>query len=385
MKIAAKNDAETGVRVDSRQVTEMLSQVLRQPDIILEERPQEVLEPAQEVLPKPAQLLVENKLPRHDELSRSEDIAPVENVRAAESSIESAQAFNPAARSEEDTSTVDATSEQKYPNPEPDVATDSQEKLQVYGVEDSIVARGADAASGEQGAIEWQLASEDALVETAIKLDEVSVVETKHEAVEQVTAESDLVEEQPVKQEITPDPQTSELISGHIEGAVQLEDEQLPKVETFVLALPELARNNLAELIQNAEPEKVEAIETLTVTIAVIADRLHVLALDGRGSGEEALQIEAVLRVQYAELLTQLGVPAEEQEDLVGEFLQLIYSEMYSKEELLWQQSEDYDPMREKDHWRNLVNDDDGRSGLLSRVARELVRMSVQSAAALGR
>ncbi|MDL2363006.1 MAG: hypothetical protein QFB86_01330 [Patescibacteria group bacterium] len=142
----------------------------------------------------------------------------------------------------------------------------------------------------------------------------------------------------------TPAVYTGQLAVEHITAAPHLEVEQKEQVETLVQTMPENVQEAFDTFVKTAKPERIEAVEELTVTIAAVANRLHVLHKENRGDSEESQQIEAVLTKQYEALLTHLGLPADE--ETVKEFIRLVCSAEYEYE-VVQLQEDSVDPMRE--------------------------------------
>jgi hypothetical protein len=108
------------------------------------------------------------------------------------------------------------------------------------------------------------------------------------------------------------------------EEAVQ---EKVEQVTHFVAAMPEDVSEAIVVKFESGEPEEVEQIEQLVVQLATATDRLHNLAMSEALDSEEAVQIEALVEVWYAELCEAVGVISEPDE--IKRFIALIKSPEY--------------------------------------------------------
>lgn len=124
-------------------------------------------------------------------------------------------------------------------------------------------------------------------------------------------------------------PTAEEVIVADIGERLEVSEEVVEQVETLVAQMPEEVGERLAEFIadEENEPEVVAATEELVVRIAQVADRLHELAMTEQLEGPEAEQIQEVLREWYAELLTTLELPVDE--EVLAAFIELVCSEAY--------------------------------------------------------
>lgn len=107
--------------------------------------------------------------------------------------------------------------------------------------------------------------------------------------------------------------EANEGVIAHIQEMMVLPEEVIEQTEVFLEVLPEVAQLCLAEYIRMAEPEAVEKMETLVINIAQAAERLHILTTSERGDSPEAEQIEELLVEWYSEMLSELGIEADEQ------------------------------------------------------------------------
>jgi hypothetical protein len=107
------------------------------------------------------------------------------------------------------------------------------------------------------------------------------------------------------------------------------------QITYFVEAVPETVQEKLVTFMETAEPEQVIAMETLVVTIAQAAGRLHELVMTEQAGGQEAQIIEELISEWYTELLQTIGIEPEEK--LIAEFIQKIKSESYvPAQKTLW-------------------------------------------------
>lgn len=124
-------------------------------------------------------------------------------------------------------------------------------------------------------------------------------------------------------------PTAEEVIVADIGERLEVSEEVVEQVETLVTQVPEEVGERLAEFIadEENEPEVVAATEELVVRIAQVADRLHELAMTEQLESQEAEQIQEMLREWYAELLTTLELPVDE--EVLAAFIELVCSEAY--------------------------------------------------------
>lgn len=122
--------------------------------------------------------------------------------------------------------------------------------------------------------------------------------------------------------------------SGVVEAIVRVEaltPEQVEKTEQLVTSLPSIVYDQLVGYMQSADPEAVAAAETLVVSIAIAADRLHDLSMLDVLDGPEAEQIEAFIREWYKELLTKADITFDE--ETIDQLIELIKSADYGQDE----------------------------------------------------
>lgn len=94
----------------------------------------------------------------------------------------------------------------------------------------------------------------------------------------------------------------------------ELTESEQEQTEALVAVLPELVQESLVEHIRSAEPEKVEKLEELVVSIAEAANELTVLTESESPTLEEVGKVEAVILEKYEELLAELGIELEEEQ-----------------------------------------------------------------------
>lgn len=154
-----------------------------------------------------------------------------------------------------------------------------------------------------------------------------------------------------------PEAHPAQIVVEHFKERVELPPQYVEPVEVFVATLPPTVQEKFTEFIATHEPEEVVAVEELTVNIAVMAERLHVLETGDHGAmtpEQVALETEVIeekIAELYTEFLTTLGV--EVQPEMITAFLQLVRSEEYTIEAAQLALV-DYDPMLEHDHHRDL-------------------------------
>lgn len=174
-------------------------------------------------------------------------------------------------------------------------------------------------------------------------------------------------------------PITDEILE-HLHENIDVSAEQIEQTEVFVATLPETVQESFVEFISRAEPEQVIELEELTLQIAEISDRLHVLAVDGRGETKEAAQIEAVLSVQYETLLKTLGI--EVSEEMIKDFIAMVRSDGYDIQ-MLQATKPEFDPMHEQHGWGDLVNGRNKGGNALKGVIDGLAQFVVKQTADL--
>lgn len=191
-------------------------------------------------------------------------------------------------------------------------------------------------------------------------------------------------------------PVPREVILADIVETLELPPETAEQTETLVVNLPETVQERLAEFIvrKEAEPEAVAATEELVVKIAQVADRLHELTVSVSIMQEqleeptaeqiqEIQEIKAVLREWYAELLTTLELPADE--ETITAFIELVCSGAYQPAKATADQEElspDIFGERKRDLPFDLSAIIGGVARVEHRLQREIARLMVRGTAA---
>ncbi len=134
-------------------------------------------------------------------------------------------------------------------------------------------------------------------------------------------------------------------ITKQIAETLELEEPQQEQVVALTEVLPEPVQSAVAEYIDTAEPEQVEKLEQLIVTIAEKADQLHEFAIEQSTDTEESQKVEAQIIMMYEELLSELHIELEEDQKVelitqikAGDFK--VFAQKYNAKKL-------YDPMHE--------------------------------------
>jgi hypothetical protein len=100
------------------------------------------------------------------------------------------------------------------------------------------------------------------------------------------------------------------------------------QVSRLIPALPENVQAKALVFFETAEAEAVKAVETLLISMAQAADRLHELTTHEEGDGQEAEAIEQLLVEWCEELFVRLEV--EYDEPTIAAFIARVKAEAYS-------------------------------------------------------
>jgi hypothetical protein len=117
------------------------------------------------------------------------------------------------------------------------------------------------------------------------------------------------------------------LIDEEADAGGEAHHEKVEQVTHFVAAMPEGLSEAIVVKFESGEPEEVEQIEQLIVQLATATDRLHNLAMSDTLESEEAVQIEALVEVWYAELCETIGVIVSPED--CKQFITLVKSAEY--------------------------------------------------------
>lgn len=147
------------------------------------------------------------------------------------------------------------------------------------------------------------------------------------------------------------------------------------QVESVVEAMPETVQGALVEYFERAEPEQAETVAELVVQIAVVAERLHVLAETGELESREASEIREVLAVWYEELMVHLDIEVDD--EAFTRFIENICHEGYGQSEIAdevihWEQG-----TRE----RKIEGDEPQQADIFTHLRRALGRLSLSRTA----
>jgi hypothetical protein len=120
------------------------------------------------------------------------------------------------------------------------------------------------------------------------------------------------------------------IIIESITNELETEPEIAEKVVTLVEVLPERVQETLVEYIKHAEPEIIEPVQEIIIELAVVADRLHEMAMTDQLDTVEAEQAQELLVELYVELLSSLEMEIDE--EVIKAFVEQICTDDYKAE-----------------------------------------------------